>query len=62
MKTIIMIIKSILLYGTLIYWLLLVAGADSIMEQGYIFYAFGIGIFLIAICYVCKCYKIISYE
>lgn len=50
MKTIILIIKAILMYGTLIYWILLITGADSLMEQDILITSFAIGIALIFIC------------
>ena len=49
MKTIINIIKGILLYATLIYWILAVITADSYTSIG-ILIVFGIGFTLICLC------------
>ena len=49
MKTIIYIIKGILMYATLIYWIFAVCLADSFTSIG-ILIVFGIGFALICIC------------
>ena len=49
MKTLSLVIKGILLYFTLIYWILMVCLADSFTSIG-ILIVFGIGFCLIFIC------------
>ena len=49
MKTFLLIIKGILLYFTLIYWILMICLADSFTSVG-ILIVFGVGFFLIFIC------------
>lgn len=49
MKTIVYIIKGILMYATLIYWILAVCLADSFTSTGLLI-VFGIGFTLICIC------------
>lgn len=49
MKTFLLIIKGILLYFTLIYWILMICLADSFTSIG-ILIVFGIGFSLIFIC------------
>lgn len=49
MKTLSLIIKGILLYFTLIYWILMICLADSFTSIG-ILIVFGIGFSLIFIC------------
>lgn len=49
MKTLSLIIKGILLYFTLIYWILMICLADSFTSIG-ILIVFGIGFCLIFIC------------
>ena len=49
MKTFLLIIKGILLYFTLIYWILIICLADSFTSVG-ILIVFGVGLCLIFIC------------
>lgn len=49
MKTFLFIIKGILLYFTLIYWILMICLADSFTSVG-ILIVFGVGFSLIFIC------------
>ena len=49
MKTFLLIIKGILLYFTLIYWILMICFADSFTSVG-ILIVFGVGFSLIFIC------------
>lgn len=49
MKILILIIKGILMYSTLIYWILAICLADSFTSNG-ILIVFGIGFVLICIC------------
>ena len=49
MKTFLLIIKGILLYFTLIYWILMICLADSFTSVG-ILIVFGVGFSLIFIC------------
>ena len=49
MKTFLLIIKGILLYFTLIYWILMICLADSFTSVG-ILIIFGVGFSLIFIC------------
>ena len=56
MKTFLFIIKGILLYFTLIYWILMICLADSFTSIG-ILIVFGIGL-----CLMLLCGKIISKE
>ena len=49
MKTFLLIIKGILLYFTLIYWIIMICLADSFTSVG-ILIVFGVGFFLIFIC------------
>lgn len=56
MKTIIYIIKGILMYSTLIYWIFAICLADSFTSIG-ILIVFGIGL-----CLMLLCGKIISKE
>ena len=49
MKTFLLIIKGILLYFTLIYWILIICLADSFTSVG-ILIVFGVGFSLIFIC------------
>ena len=49
MKTFLLIIKVILLYFTLIYWILIICLADSFTSVG-ILIVFGVGFSLIFIC------------
>ena len=49
MKTFLLIIKGILLYFTLIYWILMICLADSFTSVG-ILIVFGVGFCLIFIC------------
>lgn len=56
MKTISLIIKGILLYFTLIYWILMICLADSFTSIG-ILIVFGVGF-----CLIFLCGKIISKE
>ena len=49
MKTFLLIIKKILLYFTLIYWILMICLADSFTSVG-ILIVFGVGFSLIFIC------------
>ena len=49
MKTFLFIIKGILLYFTLIYWILMICLADSFTSIG-ILIVFGVGFSLIVIC------------
>ena len=49
MKTLSLIIKGILLYFTLIYWILMICLADSFTSVG-ILIVFGIGFCLILLC------------
>lgn len=56
MKTFLLIIKGILLYFTLIYWILMICLADSFTSIG-ILIVFGVGF-----CLIFLCGKIISKE
>ena len=49
MKTLLFIIKGILLYFTLIYWILMICLADSFTSVG-ILIVFGVGFSLVFIC------------
>lgn len=49
MKTFLLIIKGVLLYFTLIYWILMICLADSFTSIG-ILIVFGVGFCLIFIC------------
>ena len=49
MKTFLLVIKGILLYFTLIYWILMICLADSFTSVG-ILIVFGVGFSLIFIC------------
>lgn len=49
MKTIVYIIKGILMYSTLIYWILAICLADSFTVTG-ILIVFGVGFAMIFIC------------
>lgn len=49
MKTFSLVIKGILLYFTLIYWILMICLADSFTSTG-ILIVFGIGLCLILLC------------
>ena len=49
MKTFLLVIKGILLYFTLIYWILIICLADSFTSIG-ILIVFGVGFSLIFIC------------